>query len=161
MSKFKKDNSKETPKISTASLPDIVFMLLFFFMTSTKMKDAELKVKVATPTATEVVKLEDKTLTSFIYVGVPNPRFEELYGTSPRIQLNDAIIKDVKEIPAWIEMRRAAQPEYNRGKIVVSVKADRDVKMGIITDVKQQLREANALKLNYSTHQGQIDYNGR
>lgn len=158
MSKFNKNKKKGSPGINTASLPDIVFMLLFFFMVVTRIKDAELKVKVTIPSATEVAKLEDKSLTSFIFVGKPNPRMQDLYGTSPRIQLNDAIIKDAKEIPVFIQSEKAKLAEYKRDKMIVSLKADKEVRMGIITDVKQELREANALKLNYSTHQGQIEY---
>ena len=158
MSKFKKNNKRGSPGINTASLPDIVFMLLFFFMVTTRMKDAEMKVKVVIPSATEVAKLEDKSLTSFVFVGKPNTKMQELYGTSPRIQLNDAIIKDVKEVVLFVETKRAALPEYKQAKMIISMKADKNVKMGIVTDVKQELREANALKLNYSTHQGQIEY---
>jgi biopolymer transport protein ExbD len=159
MSKFRKNSNKKGPGINTASLPDIVFMLLFFFMVVTRIKDAELKVKIAIPSATEVAKLEDKSLTSFVFIGKPSVRFQELYGTSPRIQLNDAIIRDVTEVKLFVEGEKAKLPEYKRDRIIVSMKADKDVKMGIVTDVKQELREVNALKLNYSTHQGQIEYN--
>ena len=63
------------PPISTASLPDIVFMLLFFFMVSTTMKEVELKVIVKTPDASEIKKLEKKSLTSYINVGEPQRAF--------------------------------------------------------------------------------------
>lgn len=159
MSKFRKNNKKGSPGINTASLPDIVFMLLFFFMVVTRIKDAELKVKIAVPTATEVAKLEDKSLTSFIFVGKPLPKMQEIYGTSPRVQLNDAIIRDVSEIKLFVAAEVAKLPENKQSRIIMSLKADKEVKMGIVTDVKQELREANALKLNYSTHQGQIEYN--
>jgi biopolymer transport protein ExbD len=159
MSKFKKNSTKGLPAINTASLPDIVFMLLFFFMVVTRIKDAELKVKVSVPKATEVVKLEDKSLVSFVFVGVPTEKLQEVYGTSPRIQLNDAISKSIEEVILFIEAERAKLSEENKAKMIISLKADKEVKMGIITDVKQELRSANALKLNYSTHQGQIEYN--
>lgn len=159
MSKFKKNSNKGLPAINTASLPDIVFMLLFFFMVVTRIKDAELKVKVSVPKATEVVKLEDKSLVSFVFVGVPTEKLQEVYGTSPRIQLNDAISKSIDEVVLFIEAERAKLSEENKAKMIISLKADKEVKMGIITDVKQELRTANALKLNYSTHQGQIEYN--
>lgn len=159
MSKFKKNSNKGLPAINTASLPDIVFMLLFFFMVVTRIKDAELKVKVSVPKATEVVKLEDKSLVSFVFVGVPTEKLQEVYGTSPRIQLNDDISKSIDEVVLFIEAERAKLAEENKAKMIISLKADKEVKMGIITDVKQELRTANALKLNYSTHQGQIEYN--
>ena len=62
MSKFRKDGKKSMPAISTASLPDIVFMLLFFFMVTTVMRPTELKVKIKTPEASEVTKLKKKSL---------------------------------------------------------------------------------------------------
>ena len=69
MSKFKK-KKKGMPGISTASLPDIVFMLLFFFMVTTVMRETELKIKKPQlPKATEIKKLERKSLVSYIYVG--------------------------------------------------------------------------------------------
>jgi biopolymer transport protein ExbD len=158
MSKFRKNSKKGSPGINTASLPDIVFMLLFFFMVVTRIKDAELKVKIAVPTATEVAKLEDKSLTSFIFIGRPTTKLQDLYGTSPRVQLNDAISRDVKEVKLFITAEIAKLSEDKKPRMIVSMKADKDVKMGIVTDVKQELREVNALKLNYSTHQGQIEY---
>ena len=88
MAKFKKDGKRETPAISTASLPDIVFMLLFFFMVSTTMREVSLMVANAMPQATETVKLEKKSLVSNIYVGKPTPQYQGAYGTEPRIQRN-------------------------------------------------------------------------
>ena len=57
------------PPISTASLPDVIFMILFFFMVSTTMRDQELLVRYKLPEATEVQKLEKKSLVSFIHIG--------------------------------------------------------------------------------------------
>jgi biopolymer transport protein ExbD len=158
MAKFKKRTRDDGQNINTASLPDIVFMLLFFFMVVTTIKNAELKIKVAVPTASEIAKLEDKSTVSFIYIGVPTEKYKATFGTSPRIQLNDYLAKDPKDIRIFIEEERNKMPEYKRAKMTVSLKADKDVKMGIVTDAKQELREANALKINYSTHQGQIEY---
>ena len=91
MSKFiRKGKSKGVPPISTASLPDIVFMLLFFFMVSTTMKETEIKVKTRLPEATETVKLEKKSLVSYIYVGSPKMSWQGSYGTDSKIQLDDS-----------------------------------------------------------------------
>ena len=76
MSKFKKDSSKDTPGISTASLPDIVFMLLFFFMVTTVMRETTIMVKQSMPEATEIKKLEKKSLVSYIYIGSPVERMQ-------------------------------------------------------------------------------------
>jgi biopolymer transport protein ExbD len=150
MSKFKKDSKKETPGISTASLPDIVFMLLFFFMVTTVMRETTIMVKQSLPQATEIQKLEKKSLVSYIYIGSPVGRMEATYGTKARIQLNDAFAT-VDDIPQYITAERAARDEKEVPYMTTSIKADQDTRMGIVTDVKQELRKANALKINYST----------
>ena len=153
MSKFKKGTGKKMPAISTASLPDIVFMLLFFFMVTTVMRETTLKIEVKPPTATEVKKMEKKSLVSYIYIGSPIKRMQASYGTSARIQLNDAFAS-VDEIQEFIATERESRDEKEIPYMTASIKADETVKMGIITDVKQELRKANALKINYSTRKG-------
>lgn len=153
MSKFKKDGKKGLPAISTASLPDIIFMLLFFFMVSTVMREVELKVSVKAPKASEVQKLEDKSLVSAIYIGKPTKVLAKKWGDEDRIQLNDAFA-EVNEIRGYVEEKVTKIPEYKRKKHIVSMKVDSDARMGIVTDVKQELRKANALKINYSTLRG-------
>lgn len=153
MSKFKKKSDSDTPAISTAALPDIVFMLLFFFMVTTVMRETTLFVEVITPKATEIKKMEKKSLVSYIYIGPPVKRMQASYGSKPRIQLNDAFA-DVNEIQEFIATEREAKDEKEVPYMTTSIKADESVKMGIITDVKQELRKANALKINYSTRKG-------
>ncbi|HOU98679.1 MAG TPA: biopolymer transporter ExbD [Bacteroidales bacterium] len=150
MGKFKQKTKGGTPKISTASLPDVIFMLLFFFMVTTVMRDVELKVKLKIPQdITESKKIEKKSLVSYIYVGEPRPQFQKIFGTEPRIQLNDAFAK-LSDIQSFIEKERAARPESDVPFLTTSLKVDINTKMGIITDLKQELRKANALKINYS-----------
>ncbi len=153
MSRFKKNGKKKIGAISTASLPDIVFMLLFFFMVTTVMRETTLFVSVVTPKATEIKKLEKKSLVSYIYIGEPIKRLQASYGTSSRIQLNDAF-STVDEIQEFIAAEREARDEKEIPYMTASIKADESVKMGIVTDVKQELRKANALKINYSTRKG-------
>jgi biopolymer transport protein ExbD len=148
MSKFRKDDKKETPAISTSALPDIVFMLLFFFMVSTTMRETTLKVKIKLPQASEVTKLEKKSLVSYIYVGTPMNVSQ--YGNEPRIQLNDQFA-NVGEILDYIEAERQARDESERGQMITSLKVDEYTKMGIVTDIKQELRKAAALHINYSS----------
>jgi biopolymer transport protein ExbD len=152
MSKFRKDGKKDLPAISTASLPDIVFMLLFFFMVATTMREVDLNVDVMVPEAKEVTKLEKKDLVSNIYVGVPMRKFQKNFGTLPRIQLNDQFAT-VEDIQAFIASERESRKEELRNKLTTSLKVDQYTKMGIITDIKQELRKASSLKLNYSTRQ--------
>ena len=150
MSKFKKGKQGDLPAISTASLPDIVFMLLFFFMVTTVMRETTLFVSVTTPKATEIKKLQKKSLVSYIYIGSPIKRMQASYGTAARIQLNDSFAS-VDEIQEFIASEQEARDEKEIPYMTTSIKADETAKMGIITDVKQELRKANALKINYST----------
>jgi len=150
MVKFKKKKSNSTASISTASLPDIIFMLLFFFMVTTTMRETTLFVKVTVPEATEVQKLEKKALVSYIYIGKPHQ--SAVYGTEPRIQLNDAFA-NVSDIAEFIASERESKDEVDRPFITTSLKIDQETRMGIVTDVKQELRKANALRINYSSRQ--------
>lgn len=153
MSKFRPNEKKEMQAISTASLPDIVFMLLFFFMVTTVMRETTLFVTVTTPKATEIKKLQKKSLVSYIYIGSPIKRMQASYGTAARIQLNDAFAS-VDQIQEFIATEQEARDEKEIPYMTTSIKADETAKMGIITDVKQELRKANALKINYSTRKG-------
>ena len=150
MSKFRKDDNKEVPAVSTSSLPDIVFMLLFFFMVTTTMRETTLKVEIHLPQATELTKLEKKSLVSYIYVGPPQKQYRSVYGDEPRIQLNDQFAK-LSDISDFVEAERQARDEKERGSIVTSLKVDEFTKMGIVTDLKQELRKAAALHINYSS----------
>lgn len=153
MAKFRKGDGKETPGMNTASLPDIVFMLLFFFMVITTMKTDEPKVKVVVPQASEVEKLVLKTFVHTILIG--SPRNSEKYGTTPRIQLNDEIA-DLTDIKDFIVQERAKKEDPDAAvMLITSIKADKDdVKMGIITDVKQELRKVGQLKVSYYANKG-------
>lgn len=150
MAKFKKDGKKETPAISTASLPDIVFMLLFFFMVATTMREVSLMVANTMPQATQTVKLEKKSLVSNIYVGKPNAQYQAAYGTEPRIQLNDRFAT-LEELGFFIAAERETRKEEDRNSITNNLKVDRTVTMGIVTDIKQELRKANSLRINYGS----------
>lgn len=153
MSKFKKKTGGELPAISTASLPDIVFMLLFFFMVATVMRDNELLIQNSLPKANQVTKLEKKERVMFIYAGKPHERYQSRFGTGARIQLNDRL-SEVSDIKAFIFAERASRPPELEDKLTTSLKIDRDVKMGIVTEIKQELRKENALKINYTTNNG-------
>lgn len=157
MGKFRDGGKKEVPAISTSSLPDVVYMLLFFFMVSTTMKEVDLKVGVNVPMASEIKKLEKKSLVSYIYIGKPKEKFVKAYGSEPRIQLNDAFA-DVKDIADYIESERQQKDEKEVPLMTTSLKVDEDTKMGIVTDVKQELRKVSALKINYSTKKGTRRY---
>lgn len=145
---FNKKAYKENRLISTASLPDIVFMLLFFFMVTTVVKQEDLKIKVKTPVANQVKKLEKKSLITNLYIGKPVNR--KKYGTITRIQLDDAFV-ETDEIKELVTSHRTVLTEPEQHKMIVSLKVDEETEMGIVTDIKQELRKAGTLKINYST----------
>lgn len=147
MSKFKK-KERVTPAVSTASLPDIVFMLLFFFMVTTVLREQDLLVEQKIPQATQLQKLQNKTLISYIFIG--KPKNTELYGSEPRVQANDALIS-TPEIVQWVNQERDMLAESDRGLITISLKIDRDVKMGPISDVQTELRNADARRVLYAS----------
>ncbi len=148
MGKFGK-KKKGMPALSTASLPDIVFMLLFFFMVTTVMRETELKIQnPKLPSADQVKKLEKKSLVSYIYVGKAKD------GTpGDKIQLNDRI-SSVDDIRSFIYAERAQRSEAEIPLLTTSIKADRKSSVGTITDIKIELRDVEALKVNYSTIKG-------
>ena len=149
MGHFKKKRGKAKPEVSTASLPDIIFMLLFFFMVVTVLRDGERKVKVVVPEATQLQKLEQKSLVNHIWIGRPIEKFQALYGTKPRIQLGDKFASE-HDIPLFLEQHKIKVPEPQRPQITSSLKVDGEVTMGIVTDVKTILRKSGQLKVNYS-----------
>jgi biopolymer transport protein ExbD len=151
MSRFKKKKGEGTPAISTASLPDIVFMLLFFFMVTTVMRETTLLVENVLPKASEVKKIEDKSLCSYIYVGAPVDGMKVKFGSEPRIQLNDSF-KLSADIQEFVATKREATAEEKKPQLVTCIKADVDAKMGLISDIKQELRKAQAYKINYATY---------
>ena len=151
--KFSKKKNGRHPSISTSSLPDIVFMLLFFFMVSTVMREVQLKVNISTPNASEAKKVEHKNLVSYIYVGKPIGRYQKVHGSEPVIQLNDAIAR-LKDIQSFVVSSRSTKNETEARQLTFSIKADRDITMGIISDIKDELREAQAYKLNYAANIG-------
>ena len=158
MSKFKKNKNSKLAPISTASLPDIVFMLLFFFMVATVMRDSTLMVKNILPAADQIQKLDKKDRVMYIYAGKPSSRYSDKYGTQARIQLNDKF-STVGEIGAFVLAERASKRQELQNVLTTALKVDGDTKMGLITDIKQELRKVNALKINYTTRVGDYSKN--
>ncbi|WP_142784902.1 ExbD/TolR family protein [Changchengzhania lutea] len=152
MSKFKKKKEGGLAPINTASLPDIVFMLLFFFMVATVMREDTLMIQNALPVANQIEKLDKKNPISYIYIGKPSANYKK-FGTEARIQLNDKFA-DLGEVGTFINAERAALREELIPFLTVSLKVDKEANMGIVGDVKQELRKVNALKINYTTGSG-------
>ena len=147
MAKFKKkaDTSQDIP---TAALPDIIFMLLFFFMVTTVLREEEPMVKQKMPNATQLTKIEKKSLVSYINIG--EPRNVQMYGSEPKIQTNDVFV-ETDDIAQFVNTEKDKHSEVERDKITMSLRIDVEVKMGIVSDVQQELRKANARKILYSS----------
>ena len=153
MAKFGRKKKGGMAAISTASLPDVVFMLLFFFMVATTMRQSDQLVITVLPEATEWAKLERKSLVSNIYIGPPIGPRQAQYGTEPRIQLNDTY-RTLRDVRDFIASEREARSEADRQFMTTSLKVDENTRMGIVTDVKQELRRSSALRISYSTRKG-------
>lgn len=153
MSKFKKKaNVKQ--EIPTSSMPDVVFMLLFFFMVTTQMRDSSVKVEQHLPEATQMRKLQRKSLVAYLYIG--KPKQAEQFGKEAKIQADDVFIEP-KEVIHWVNQKKAALDEIDQDFMTVSIKGDVDTKRGIIADVESELRKANARRLLYSTVPKRVD----
>ena len=154
MSRFNKGGGREMPEMNTSSLPDLIFTILFFFMMVTTMREVTLQVRFEKPIGTQLEKLARKSSTSFIYIGQPTDQLKGRYGSSHRIQLNDRIV-EAPQVYDFVMEERGELAEADKPFYTVSVKADHHTPMGIITDVKQVLRKAYALKMMYSANKQQ------
>jgi len=148
-------SSARLPAISTASLPDIVFILLFFFMTVTVIRDNTLLVNNALPNATESEKLVADDGIIEIIIGKPKRSYAEVAGTAPKIQLAGKFANST-EVGAYVLEELGKMPDALRKSATVVLKVDKKATMGLVNDVKAQLRDINMLKINYATLEGEI-----
>lgn len=147
MSMFK-GREHRVPGLNTASLPDLIFTVLFFFMIVTHMREEEVRVEYHTPQGTELEKLTKKSTTSHIYIGNPiGGGREEMV-----IQINDKVVEESAVERIIKEERRKLKPA-DREKMTICIKADKNVRMEVVAEVKQALRRANALKVIYSAEE--------
>jgi biopolymer transport protein ExbD len=133
--KFEKRRANSKQEIPTASMPDIVFMLLLFFMVTTTLREVDVLVDYKLPDAKAIEKIENKRLISYIWVG-----------KSGRIQINDSIVK-LDEIEKIMYTKRQELPQ-----VIVSLRIDKGADMGLVTDIQQELRKAYCLRINYSAN---------
>ncbi len=133
--KFEKRRANTKQEIPTASMPDIVFMLLLFFMVTTTLREVDVLVDFKLPDAKAIEKIENKRLISYIWVG-----------KSGRIQINDSIVK-LSEVEPIMYTKRQELPN-----VIVSLRIDRGTDMGLVTDIQQELRKAYCLRINYSAN---------
>ncbi len=144
----------EVPGLNTASLPDLIFTVLFFFMIVTHMREVQVKVKYQVPQGTELERLTKKSAVSYIYIGKPvlSANGKTTSGAQTVIQLNDKQA-GTDDIAAYISAERSRMSPEDLKRMTVSIKADKHTRMSVVTEVKQSLRKAGALKVNYSAEQ--------
>ena len=140
--------------MSTASLPDIVFMLLFLFMVATVMRVTDMQVDIKPPIANEISKFENSKLVGHIYIGFP---VNQNLGREPRIQLNDQLVDDATKIKGYVADKIGALSEEEKTQFVVSLKVDAKTKMGIVNRVKYELRVNEYFKINYAAASPKVD----
>jgi len=148
MARFKSNYNVGEIEIPTSALPDIIFMLLFFFMVTTVLRTEEDKIKYLVPTAEEIKKVEKKAVVTEIKIG--NPKNQQIFGTDPVIQAGGVILR-VDQIPEFILQEKSRLPELQRDKHIVLLMVDKNVNMGIVSDVQQELRKTNSRKIIYAT----------
>jgi len=146
MSKFNKGEKKGMPELNTSSLPDLVFSILFFFMTITHMREDTAIVIVNTPQASEIVKLENKSCVTTILVGKPK---DKKRGVESLLQFNDDFL-DMENVVPKMTQQRQSMKEADQPKMQISMKIDKETKMGVVTELKTELRKAQCLKISYS-----------
>jgi biopolymer transport protein ExbD len=151
MGKFNKSGKREVPEMNTSSMPDIVFAVLFFFIITTTLRSETLMVRMKLPSASEVQKLEKKSLVTYINIGPP---LDARLGSGTQMQLNDRFAQ-VADIQNYIAQEKASMNETDQPLMTVSIKADDNTRMQYITEVKQALRQAYALKISYSARKGE------
>lgn len=154
MARFKKEAKKELPELNMGSMSDIIFTILFFFMVITNMRESALKVQFTPPQATEVQKLEKKSLVANIYIGAPLGKNENTLPPGKiSVQLNDQTIKQedlINDVRDFIGTEKESRNEIDRNKLTFSLKVDKDVQMRYVNTIKGELRKNNALKINYA-----------
>ena len=149
---FFRRTRREVPQLNTAALPDLIFTVLFFFITVTHMRQVTLKVKYRVPEGTELTRLVKKSAVTHIYIGKPTDEMSRVVGGGMRVQVNDKFA-DMAEVTDYVAAERNRMSPEDAQMMSVSVKADRGTEMGIISDVRQALRRAGALRVNYSAVQ--------
>ena len=160
MSIIRRHHEHRVPTLNMSSMPDLIFTVLFFFMIVTHMRSVPVKVKYQVPAGTELTKLTRKTAVTYIYIGRPLSATNGNGTIRTCIQLNDKYAS-IADVGPYIRNERAAMTPDDKRIMTVSLKADRNTPMGLITDVKQELRRSSAFRVNYSAVNRQNSFNSK
>ena len=139
------------PALNLASMPDLIFTVLFFFMIVTHMRDTEVKVRYQVPAGTEIEKLTHKQSVAYIYIGMPLDGSDQY-----QLQLNNHIAT-VADIANFVSEERSHLNDDDQQRFTVSIKADRRVPMRLINEVKQALQQQHVTRINYSANELRVE----
>lgn len=145
--RFQKRSSDTSPGITTASLPDIIFMLLIFFMVTTVLRETEIQVRTELPDAEALTRIDERRLIANVYIG---PVISGEREGETAVQIDDALIENYNAIRTIMYNKLQEEP-----RLIVSLRVDRESEMQIINEVQQELREAGTLRINYSSTPGE------
>lgn len=144
MAHFQKKQAKTSQSVPTSAMPDVVFMLLIFFMVTTVLREVELKVQIDYTEAENIEKIEQKRLVSYVYIGPERMGGNQVGETA--VQIDDALVDEMGAIRNIMYDKLVEQP-----RLIVSLRVDNESEFGVVTDVQQELRHAGTLRINYST----------
>lgn len=142
-----KKKSTQSAEISTASMPDIVFLLLFFFMVTATIKTEDESLKVDIPKAQAITQVKKKFLIKELHIGFPK---DQQLGSTARISAEGRFI-DISEVGQWVLEQKSSLDEVYKDQMIVLLKADEKVDMGLIGDIQSELRKYNARKVLFRT----------
>jgi len=146
MQNWKNTFKKKLSRFSKPSLRDIILVSLSLFLVIMLLRKETVEVNIILPEATEMEKLNKPSLINHIYIG-KQKSFE--WGNTTRIQINDAFITINNLQDAVLHLDKS-RPDYLLPKVTTSLKIDKAAKMGIVNEVKHELRKANELRVNYA-----------
>lgn len=163
MSKFKKDSNKKLPGVNTSSLPDIVFMLLFFFMVATTSKDVDPTVTVTQPVGdktTDLTPYKQRSEIDFLYLGEPRNKARiEDFKMGYALSLDNVVQATSDELYTTNAVGQWKKDKYEEKKarvkvpiegVITCVKADKGAPSGLIFDIRKQLQNVNGLTIAYA-----------
>ncbi len=150
-----RNRRREVPMLNTASLPDLIFTVLFFFMVVTHMRKVTLKVKYTVPQGTELTRLTKKSAVTYIYIGRP-VGIKDGVCDGGCVQINDKIVSP-NDVTDYISAERERMSPDDRARMTVSIKADRNTPMWLVTQVKMALRKANVRRISYSAQKESVE----
>lgn len=148
MGYFRKKEPRQVPSFSTASLPDLIFILLFFFIAVTSLRHEHVKVNYTTPQTDYAERVDRRSLITYIYIGVPQDKYRKGSSKQPGIQLDNNFVS-IDDIRPYLLAKRSSLSPADRNKMTVCLKIDKQTKMGIVMDVKEAIRQAYVLNIVY------------